>query len=65
MMSIAVTPATIAMAMPMFSRSRLPPLSWVASVARSRASPATRPQIQGIGSFEARMPTPVAISRTP
>ena len=36
-----------------------------ASVARSSASPATRPHSHGVGLGDVRMPTPLTISRTP
>ena len=36
-----------------------------ATVAMSSASPPTRPQTQGVGSSEARMPIPFTTSRTP
>ena len=41
---------------------RLSPMA-TASVARSSASPATRPQIHGVGSRDVKTPIPVAISR--
>src|SRR4051812_20313654 len=62
--SAKVTPATLAR--PSAAPGLLlPAINAVPSVVTSSASPATRPHSHGVGSFDARMPMPVAISRMP
>src|SRR5688572_28239690 len=61
--SSAVTPATAAIPTPMLSLLFGP--AWAARVARSSASPATRPHNHGVRFLARKSPTPVAISRTP